>query len=539
MSALMLRNGRVLDADGVIHDSVLISDGIITELGQHAEIAAKFGALSSAASPRVVDLAGSFVTAAFVDAHVHLTATGQLVSGVDLRHVRSAADILTAVGCAAQAKDSGILIGHGWDETQFEDPTLPTADELQTAAGREVYLTRIDVHSALVSRSLLKRLNQVERMPGFSDDGRLTRAAHGEARQYVFSALSEVQRNHVQMSALRSCAQAGIVSVHENAGPVVSSLADLRSALDLGERADLPEVIGYWGELHSAERIRDIGAWGAAGDLFIDGSLGSHTAHLCHDYADVSSVGASYISTDELTAHFMQCLEAGVQGGVHAIGDAAIESATNAITAAVERQRRSGAHHYIQRSGQWRIEHLEMPTAEHIRRCADLGVIASVQPQFDALWGGVSGMYEQRLGRARAQTMNPFASLFSAGVHLAFGSDSPVTPANPWRTIQAAINHHQPSQRISVARAFLIHTAAAASAAVPPRGYEPRRRVTAKLKVGEPADLAVWACSDAVSSLGTSTNDGSEMLLAMASAEPLAVATFRAGNLIHDTGLVT
>jgi len=539
MSALLLCNGYVIDAGGVVHDSVLISDGIVSAIGRHADIAAQFGGLSSAQAPRVVDLAGSVVTAAFVDAHVHLTATGQLVSGVDLRNVRSAAEILTAVGRAAEVSEPGIVIGHGWDETQFEDQTLPTADELQAVTGREVYLTRIDVHSALVSRSLLRNLPELESLPGFSDDGRLTRAAHGAARQHVFSALSDAQRSRVQISALRGCAEAGIVSVHENAGPVVSSLDDLRSALALGQRADLPEVIGYWGELHSAQRIRDIGAWGAAGDLFIDGSLGSHTAHLCQDYVDMPTVGASYVTTEELTEHFVQCLKAGVQGGVHAIGDAAIASAISAMSTAVEQQRRLGVREHIQMPGQWRIEHLEMPSAEHIRLCVELGVIASVQPQFDALWGGVEGMYERRLGRARARAMNPFASLLNAGVHVAFGSDSPVTPANPWRNVYAAMSHHEASQRITAAQAFVAHTASAAMAAVPPRGYETHRRVTATLKVGEPADIAVWPDSDGLTNLGASGVDSADVVAALAHAEPLALATFRAGNLIHDNGLAT
>ena len=45
-----------------------------------------------------------------------------------------------------------------------------------------------------------------------------------------------------------------------------------------------------------------------------------------------------------------------------------------------------------------RLEHLEMVTAEQAARLGAWGVIASVQPNFDALWGGDEGMYAQRLG---------------------------------------------------------------------------------------------------------------------------------------------
>ena len=68
---------------------------------------------------------------------------------------------------------------------------------------------------------------------------------------------------------------------------------------------------------------------------------------------------------------------------------------------------------------------------------AALGVVASVQPVFDAWWGGPSGMYVDRLGADRARAMNPFAALLAAGVALAFGSDAPVTPLGPWAAVRA------------------------------------------------------------------------------------------------------
>lgn len=58
-------------------------------------------------------------------------------------------------------------------------------------------------------------------------------------------------------------------------------------------------------------------------------------------------------------------------------------------------------------------------------RLGAAGVIASMQPNFDALWGGGDGMYAQRLGPDRVGRLNPLALLASEGVPLAFGSDSP------------------------------------------------------------------------------------------------------------------
>jgi predicted amidohydrolase YtcJ len=95
--------------------------------------------------------------------------------------------------------------------------------------------------------------------------------------------------------------------------------------------------------------------------------------------------------------------------------------------------------------------------AEGIEILARNGVAASVQPLFDGLWGGETGMYAERLGE-RWRGMNPYASLARAGVVLAFGSDSPVTALGPWEAVRAAAWHHTPSERITVRAAFAAHT---------------------------------------------------------------------------------
>ena len=86
------------------------------------------------------------------------------------------------------------------------------------------------------------------------------------------------------------------------------------------------------------------------------------------------------------------------------------------------------------------------------------GMVASVQPAFDALWGGAAGMYAARLGRERVPGTNPFAAMASAGVRLALGSDSPVTPFDPWAAVRAAVEHHEPGHRLDVATALAAHT---------------------------------------------------------------------------------
>jgi len=96
-------------------------------------------------------------------------------------------------------------------------------------------------------------------------------------------------------------------------------------------------------------------------------------------------------------------------------------------------------------------------------------------------------MYAARLGRERAGRMNRFSAMAAAGISLALGSDSPVTPFAPWEGVRGCVNHHDPAQRIPAEAAFLAHTSGGWSAAgIDHRGY---------LDVGQPASFAVWSVS--------------------------------------------
>ena len=113
-------------------------------------------------------------------------------------------------------------------------------------------------------------------------------------------------------------------------------------------------------------------------------------------------------------------------------------------------------------------------------------MIASVQPNFDALWGGADGMYAQRLGADRALRLNPLALLASQGVPLAFGSDTPVTSMNPWATVRAATRHRTAGSAVSARAAFAAATRGAW------RAGGVRDGVTGTLVPGAPASYAVW-----------------------------------------------
>ena len=133
-----------------------------------------------------------------------------------------------------------------------------------------------------------------------------------------------------------------------------------------------------------------------------------------------------------------------------------------------------------------------MVTAEQAARLASWGIVASVQPQFDATWGGPDGMYVQRLGAERGTQLNPFSQLAASGALLALGSDAPVTPVAPWETVRAAVHHRTDGFGVSPRAAFTAHTRGGWRAA----GVEDG--VTGTLVPGAPATYAVWRADELV-----------------------------------------
>ncbi len=473
--------------------AVLVRDGRIAWIGPDAE------AEGQAPLPvPELDLDGALLLLGFVDAHVHVTETGLLLAGLDLSRARSVTEVLDRVAAAARARPGRPVLGHGWDELRLVEGRPPSAAELDRAGnGAPVYLSRVDVHSAVVSGTLARRAG-LTTLLGWDDSGRIERDAHHAARHATRFELDPAERRELHRLALRSAAAAGITELHEMSAPDIAPAADLALLMTgAGDDADTgrPVVVPYRGELATDEDdarriVADLAAAGVprpaglAGDLMVDGSIGSRTAALREDYSDAPGHrGHLYLTAEQIRDHVVACTRTGLQAGFHVIGDAAVDTVLAGFEAAVPVVGRTAI-----RAGRHRIEHFEAIDKDGVARAARLGLIASVQPAFDAEWGGTDRMYAVRLGIDRATGLNPFAALAEAGVPLAFGSDSPVTPFAPWEAIRAALTHRTPEHRISLAAALLAHTVhgRAAGPRVAPGPVGP------DLRVGEPATFTAW-----------------------------------------------
>jgi predicted amidohydrolase YtcJ len=481
MTTTLFCGGRVRTLAGETVDDWLLCAG---------DRIVRTGAGDAPAAARIIDLDGAVVVPGFCDAHVHLPATGLYASGPDFRGERSARVILDAF--AKQASDSGLLFGGN-----FEDPldATITRHDLDRAVGsRPALLARADMHSCIVSTDLLEQLD-VRGLEGVDRDeqgrptGHLREKAAAEAWRWFDANLPRQHQVDAIRAAIRLAYSKGITSVHE------MFVVEWRGwdAFDVLQAAVEPAALIVIPYVATAEidRVAGMDLGRVGGDFFLDGSFGSHTAWMADGYVSdppdgTPPSGISYRSDDELFEFFSRAQDAGLQTGVHAIGDAAIEQAITMW----EKVADSRGVDAVRGLGH-RIEHFECSSDDHIRRAVHLELRASVQPAFDRYWGGPQGLYARRIGWSRASKMNRFRTMMEAGLVVGAGSDSTVTPLDPFLQMASLRTHNVVEQRLDGLAAAVAHTAGAQALA----GAEARRGT---LAAGYIADLALLSADPVV-----------------------------------------
>lgn len=426
----------------------------------------------------LVDLDGAVVFPAFADCHVHLTDTGYFLGNRDLSRARSYEDFVRAV--EQIPGENGIVLGGQYDESTWRDNGVADAAPLERFhAGARALLSRIDGHSCVVNRRTLEWLDLPADIDGIERDaegaptGKLFTSANWRAQAAFMAQIPLASRRDAERRAVDLALSHGALHLHAQ----LVGFARDEYAREVDAMRALPAKVHPKICEPDATIAHELGLPYVGGDVFLDGSIGSRTAALVRPYADAPTSGALRFSDDELLAYYSQAEALGIAAGVHAIGDAAIEQALRVwerVLAGKPSPR--GCRHFI--------EHFEIATAEQIEACARMEIALSMQPQFDALWANEGGLYDVRLGNERKRTMNAFARIERAGALLCGGDDSPVCALDPLAGMQAILEHHEPSERLSANRALAIYTINAACF-----GYAEEH--TGNLAPGLAADLVV------------------------------------------------
>lgn len=342
---------------------------------------------------------------------------------------------------------------------------------------------RICMHMCSVNSKAIELLGLEAHTPGVEVDagGRLTGIVKESAVNIVRDATRpDKPRNAKALTlATKRAHSLGVTSVQDN------GLAEHLSVYQAAERSGKLGVRVSFNvpaeELDSMMRLSMSSGLGSdilrigGVKLFCDGALGARTAALSEPYSDdPGNKGMFMQSSDALDDLISKANECDIQLVVHAIGDKGIEAVISSIEAALAESPRKDHRH--------RIEHLELPSPQHLRRMRKLRIIASMQPNFVGEWGGTNGMYYARLGEARARRSNPFREVLSSGVKMVFGSDC--MPFSPLYGLISAVKASHEAQRITVGEAVAAYTREAAYAS-----FEEASKGT--ISVGKHADMTV------------------------------------------------
>ena len=401
----------------------------------------------------------------FIDAHAHLATDAWRRTWVQLEGCGSLEEALDRLAARISGTRKGDwIIGRGWDESTWPVKRYLNHNDLdRVSVSLPILVNRIDGHLCSVNSVVLRRLDfasdaGVERSPDGTPTGVLKEAAAERAREAMPSP-TDADWAGLLGRAIAHLHTLGITSVHDIVDDRhMRAYQRLRRQGRLAIRAYLCPYDDLLDPLTAAGMQTGFGdEWLRLGPIkvFADGSLGARTAALHHAYEDARGNGQLNRPPRDLTALLAKAHRAGLQLAVHAIGDRAIDATVGAFERILDRDPRDDHRH--------RIEHFELPTDEALSRMKELGLVASMQPNFVARWSGPGGLYERRLGGDRLRRNNPFRLVRRRRIPLAFGSDG--MPYGPLYGLGGAVAAPFESQRLTMVDAIRSYTAEGAYAA--------------------------------------------------------------------------
>jgi predicted amidohydrolase YtcJ len=482
---LVLENARVWTGDSAIPEA----RGLVIEGGRISRLLQDKGTLGFPQDVRVerIDLGGRRVVPGFNDAHTHLFDGGFALLSPDLLTSDTPEEFVGRLTAYADGLPAGrwIDLPAAWDHERWPGHPLPSRQLIDPATPRNpVWMRRPDGHIGLANTLALEAAGisadtpdppggRIDRDPATGEPTGIIRDA-GDLIRAAIPEITEEEYREALDAALAHAAQVGVTSIQDmcyDPGPVgIQLLEEYARDGRLTARTYCRTWLGDWsGEAEAGIRAGSGDEWVRRGSLkaFADGALGSSTAYMYEPYADNPEnrglLDAMMQPPDTFFMLAVSADRAGLQLSIHAIGDAAISLVLDQFERVVAENPAWDRR--------FRIEHAQHMAVKDFVRMAEIGVIASVQP-FHAIDDG--RWAERKIGPERARTTYAFRSFLEAGVPLAFGTDWPVAPLDPMRTVYAAVTRRTldgahpagwvPEERISLEEALRAYTAGSAYA---------------------------------------------------------------------------
>jgi predicted amidohydrolase YtcJ len=498
--------GRVITMGAAgVQSALAVRDGLVLAVGPDREVVARAGPAA-----RVVDLDKRAVVPGFVDAHLHLTHLAMTRLGVDCRTPMGtpARELVERMRAAAGRAPRGVwLRGWGYDEGSLEGGRPPTRAELDRALpDHPVVVVHANLHQCLVNTAAL-RLGGTSSRGQDPPGGVIERDRRGRATGRLFETAGEAVDVRARASAVRD--GAAVVGALRATGELLLAAGITRvcdAALAPHPERVLRALVddpAWHVQLHGLgvdddgmfcppdgrlARCRDGDRTLVEGvKLFCDGGGHAAVSLRWRDALPVAAcalgrglqcrrlpataqlrtsrvrasrhgvrAGTLFYRPGELSPRLERAVALGLTVAVHAIGNAAIDQALDGCE---QVRRRDGDRVRL------RIEHAMLVGDGAVRRFAELGVAAVVQPRFAHDFG------DQLLatGIDRALRVLPLRELVDAGVVVAGSSDAPVTEPDVLAAMQAAVIRRAasgerlaPEQGITALDALALYTRGAA-----------------------------------------------------------------------------
>ncbi len=448
-----------------------------------------------------------------IDAHGHVIELGFARLNLDLSGATSLEDAKQKIATFAAANPGRPwIIGSGWNHQAWGLGRFPTAADLAGLAGnRPIWLERIDGHAGWANDAALAaaKISATTKAPAggriIAEAGKPSGLLVDKAMALMIPALPVRQPKDYDAAleqAQKALLARGVTAIADM-GTTIEGWQAYRRA---GDRGALQiRIMGYARGMDQAQMIAGPGPTPWLYDdrlrlggvkLVVDGALGSRGAWLKAPYADApKESGLQLLTSAQLRNQMSRAAMDGFQLAIHAIGDMANSEVLDAID-------ELGATYKGDR--RWRIEHAQIVDPVDLRRFTVNGIIASMQPQHATSdWK----MAEQRLGAARLTGAYAWRTMLDNKVPLAFGSDVPVEPADPFIGLKSALTRTDargepfggwmPAQRVTLAEALRAYTRGAAYAGFAEQKFgnlEPGQRadfliLDRDLELASPSDL--------------------------------------------------
>ena len=480
----LFRNGTVwIGADAQTVDALLVEDGVIVEGDPH---------VTAGSEVTVVDLEGGFLMPSFGDGHAHPMLGGLEFVGPAVRPCTSVDEIVEAVRRYAKDNpDQDWILGASYDGSLAEDGLFDARWLDDAVSDRPVVLRAWDYHTVWCNTAALERAGITAETPDpplgeipHREDGSVLGTLREWGAVDLVTAVIPPRDEEVRIAALGTAADYYLAKGVTWVQDAWVEPADVDTYLDAARRDALrirfnlalyadprhfDSQIAHFAD--AKRRVEELGSpflTAQTVKFFADGVVENETGALLQPYCSgLHSHGMVVWEGNSLAEAAAAVDELGLQIHIHAIGDAAVRQALDAIEYAVQR---NGP-----RDRRPVIAHVQLVDDADLARFAALGVIPCMQPlwaQEDAL---MNVLTVPRLGRERADQQYRMRSLDDSGAPLALGSDWPVSSGAPLDGIAVGVSRQTadgepvggwtPDEILPIERALGAYTAGVAKQA--------------------------------------------------------------------------